>query len=119
MVQLDMNPAEVVDKLSAAILILQNENKELKQLSVNMAESKKQYAIALNKEILRLRTQGIPVTIMLQMAKGDEVVAQKRFEKDIAECSYFCCRDGIDILKAEIDTLRSLLSFMKIEYNTY
>lgn len=114
-----MNPGEVVDKLNTAMLLLQEGNMELKNLAINMAESKKQYAIALNQEILRLRTQGIPVTIMLQMAKGEEVVAQKRFEKDVAECSYFCCRDGIDNLKAEIDTLRSLLSFMKMEYERY
>lgn len=119
MISFDMQPAEIVDKLSTATMLLQESMLELKKLSVVMAETKRIYAIALNKEILRLRTQGVPVTIMLQMAKGDEEVAQKRFDKDIAESSYFCCRDGIDNLKAEIDTLRSLLSFMKIEYNTY
>lgn len=119
MIQFDMQPSEVVDKLNMAMLLLQEGNLELKQLAITMAESKKEYAIALNKEILRLRSEGIPVTIMLQIAKGDEYVAQKRFDKDIAECSYFICKDGIDNLKAEIDTLRSLLSFMKIEYNTY
>lgn len=117
--QFDMNPGEVVDKLNTSMLLLQEGNIELKKLSVLMAESKRVYAIALNKEILKLRTQGVPVTIMLQIAKGDEVVAQKRFEKDIAESSYFCCRDGIENLKAEIDTLRSLLSFMKMEYERY
>lgn len=119
MIKLDMQPNEVVDKLNLANLALQNGNQELKKLSVEMAEAKRIYAIALNKEILKLRADRVPVTVILQIAKGEETVANLRFAKDVAESSYFVCRDIIDNLKAEIETLRSLLSYMKLEYQNY
>lgn len=119
MIKFDMQPSEVVDKLNAAMLLLQDSNMELKKLSIKMAEAKKEYSIALAKEILKLKQQGCQVTVLLQIAKGEKTVAQLRFNKDVAESSYYVQRDTIDNLKAEIDTLRSLLSFMKMEYENY
>lgn len=49
------------------------------------AEAERQYRKALATKILMLKVQGTPATVAQDIARGDEEVANLRFERDVAE----------------------------------
>ncbi|BFN03888.1 hypothetical protein [Clostridium tetani] len=112
-----MNPGEIMNKLNAAQLALQKGNVELKTLSINKARTEKDYRIALAKKMLILRNvEKYPSNMINDLAKGDEKVAQLRLQRDIAESSYYTAISSIDNLRLEIETLRSLLTWLRTEF---
>ena len=111
-----MTPQQIINKLENSMLALQNGNIQLKTLGVNKANAERDYKIALNKKILRLKAEKLPATIIMEVSKGDEEVAQLRLERDIAESSYFVCLDALNNLRLEIETLRSMLTWLRAEY---
>lgn len=65
------------------------------------AQAEKDYKIALRKAILIERNKGTPVTVILNLVKGEEDVADLRFKRDCAETVYKTCLEGINVLKLE------------------
>lgn len=112
-----INPQEIIEKLNTCIIAIQKGNAELKSLGLKKAKAEREYRVALQKEMLRLKTEGYKVTIIPDMARGNETVANLRLNRDIVESTYYCCRDGIKYLETEIDILRSQLAWMKAELN--
>ena len=110
-----MSPLEIIDKLNLAVLTLGRGNEELKRLGEIKAKTRRDYAVALNQEILKLKSEDTRATYMIELAKGNEKVADLRLKKDIAECCYFAALDSQNVLKMEIEILRSQLSFLKAE----
>ena len=110
-----MNPTEIIKKLENAMLALQHGNTELKTLGVNKAKAERDYKIALNKKILRLKAEKLPATLIQDLSRGDESVAELRLQRDIAESSYFVCLDALNNLRLEIEVLRSILTWMRNE----
>lgn len=110
-----MTPGEIVEKLNTCVIAMQKGNMELKSLGLKKAKAEREYRIALQKEMLRLKTEGYKVTIIPDMARGKEEVANLRLNRDVAESTYYCCRDGIKYLETEIDILRSQLAWLKAE----
>ncbi|GAA0115708.1 hypothetical protein [Clostridium senegalense] len=111
-----MNPIEIIKKLEDAMRALQHGNTELKRLAINKAKAERDYKIALNKKILRLKADKYPATLIMEVSRGDEEVAQLRLQRDIAESSYFVCLDALNNLRLEIETLRSMLTWLRAEY---
>lgn len=50
----------------------------------NFAKARQDYQLALAVAIVRIRAEH-PATVALDLARGDKVVAQLRYEKDVAE----------------------------------
>lgn len=111
-----MTPGDIIQKLNTCILAIQKGNVELKSLGLKKAKAEREYKIALQKEMLKLKTDGYKVTIIPDMARGNEIVANLRFNRDVAESTYYCCRDGIKYLETEIDILRSQLTWLRAEF---
>jgi hypothetical protein len=78
------------------------------------AQAEKDYRMALAKKILVARDRGKPTTILLDVCRGDENVADLKFHRDCAEAYYKTCLEGINVLKLEIKMLESQLDR---EYN--
>ena len=88
-------------------------NKSYKELSKAMAEEEVAYRVAKAKEYLRLKLEGIQVTLIPTMAKGnvgDELLAFK-----VSEAIFHARRENLKRLHANLDALRSLLSTAKSE----
>lgn len=110
-----MNPMEIIDKINVAMLALQNGNTQLKILSLEKAKAEKNYKVALSKKILQLKTEKTPATLIQSLSKGDEVVAELRLKRDIAESSYYVAIDALNNIRLEIETLRSMLTWLRTE----
>jgi hypothetical protein len=82
----------------------------LKQNGVKLAEAERDYKITLRTEALRLKTEGLPVTLINQIIFGVDVVAQKRFARDVAEATYNANQEHINATKLKIRVLESQLN---------
>lgn len=72
---------------------------------VESAESKRSYQVALAKEMLIQRNSGVPVTIIQDICKGKEEIAELRLQKDIAEALYKSAGEAINSYKLQIRIL--------------
>lgn len=110
-----MTPGEIIEKINIVQIALTKGNSEIKTLGIKKAEAKRNYAVALNKKILLLKAEKYPATLIQDMARGDDEVAELRLKKDIAESAYFTSISAEDNLRLEIETLRSMLTWLRVE----
>lgn len=110
-----INPNELFEKLSNCIIALGKGNTNLKQLALKKVNAENKYRIALRKEILKLKLEGLPATLINDLAKGEETVAKLRLDRDITKDSYFVCLNALENLKIEIEVLRTQLAFLRAE----
>lgn len=82
--------------------------KLLEKNGMKLAEAEKNYKICLRQEALKLRSEkNMPVTLINQIIYGVPDVAQKRFERDVAETMYQTTQERINTLKLQIRILES------------
>jgi len=110
-----MNPQDIINKLNECVQVLSRGNTQLKTLSINKAKTEKAYRIKQAQEILKLRTEKYPVTLIMELVKGNEEVAELRLQRDIAESSYYTCISSIENLRLEVEILRSQLTWLRTE----
>jgi predicted nuclease with TOPRIM domain len=66
------------------------------------AENEKNYRVELAKKILQERDKGTPVTIISDICRGDEKIAELRAKRDIAETLYESAKEAIQVMKLNI-----------------
>jgi hypothetical protein len=109
------NPIQIMQKLEQAIQALGQGNIQLKSLGVKKSDAERKYKIALSKELLRLRLDKQPVTIIQDLAKGNELISQLRLERDLSENAYTVCVEAMRNTRIEVETLRSFLTWERTE----
>lgn len=97
---------ELRDGLNNAITIL-------KQRGQHKAMAERDYRVALQKEMLALREEGIPVTIINDLARGNEEVANLKIARDVSETLYqtalqyiYATKINIEIVQNQMDAER-------------
>lgn len=70
------------------------------------AEAEKSYRITLRQEILKERDKGTPVTVISDICRGQQEIAEKRFQRDVAEAVYKAAMEAINVYKLEINIMR-------------
>lgn len=93
----------MIEKLNISIKTLAKNGKAL-------AEAEREYKITLRQEALKLRSDGMAVTLINQIVYGIPQVAEKRFKRDIAESMYQTNQEYINTTKLQIRILESQLS---------
>lgn len=88
---------------------LEKGSKELFSLAKRMAETEKDYRKALEIEILKLKTEGMSVTLIGDIARGK--TADLKYERDLAEARYKSARDSLEAIKAQANGLQSILKY--------
>ena len=84
--------------------------KKLGEYGIDLANKEKDYKICLRQEALKLRSEkGMPVTLINQIVYGIPEVAEKRFQRDIAETMYNTCQEKINTIKLQIRILDAQL----------
>lgn len=82
--------------------------KQLSEYGMQLAVKERDYKICLRQEALKLRSEkGMPVTLINQIIYGVPEVAEKRFQRDVAETMYQTCQERINTLKLQIRILES------------
>jgi capsule polysaccharide export protein KpsE/RkpR len=110
-----LNPIELIEKLNQALLALQRGNTQLQTLGVKKADAERKYKISLRQELLKLRLEKHPVSIIQDLAKGNEEISKLRLERDLAENAYTTCQEAMRNIRLEIETLRSFLTYQRVE----
>ncbi|MDS1004956.1 hypothetical protein P9J83_15840 [Clostridium sporogenes] len=111
-----MTPIEIIEKIKTCQQALTRGNTELKTLGIKKAKSEHDYKVALRKEMLKLRNiDKYPSNMINDLSKGNDKVAELRLKRDIAESSYYTAISAMDNLRLEIETLRSLLTWLRTE----
>ena len=99
---------ELTKRLNTSVVKLRDYGREL-------AEAEKNYKITLRQEALKLRSDGMAVTLLSQIVYGIPTVADKRFHRDIAETMYKTAQENINSIKWQIRILENQL---EREWNT-
>ena len=111
-----MNPQGILEQLEQSKQALTKGNIQLKNLAIKKAEAERNYRVELRKEILKLRLEKVPTTVIQDIAKGNERIADLRLKRDIAESDYYTCISSIENLRLEIEVLRSKLTWLRVEF---
>jgi hypothetical protein len=72
------------------------------------SQTERDYKIALRHEILKLKSEGYPATLIQDLAKGAEKVAELRFKRDEAKTLYDTARDSMNSLRVEASVLQTI-----------
>lgn len=85
--------------------------KKLRETGTEYAQKERDYKITLRQEALKLRAEkNMPVTLIQQVVYGVPEVANKRFERDVAEAVYKANQESINTIKLQIRVIESQLS---------
>jgi hypothetical protein len=82
---------------------------EMKRRGQKYAEAERDYRVALAKQMLTERDNGMPVTIISDICKGKSEIAQLRFSRDCAEVLYKSAMEAINSMKLQIRLMDSQL----------
>lgn len=81
--------------------------KELRNSGTKYAQAEKDYKIKLRIECLKLRDQGMAVTIIDKICYGIPEVADLRFKRDVAEAVYKANLEAINSIKLQLRLLEN------------
>jgi hypothetical protein len=84
--------------------------RELAKNGEALAAAERDYKMELTKTALALRADDMAVTLINQVIYGLEPVANKRFDRDVAEATYKANQEHINITKLKLRLLESQLS---------
>lgn len=79
---------------------------EFKNRGKEYAKAYKNYRMLLSQELLKLKAEGMPVTIAYDIARGKQEVADAKEQEIITECLYKSCQEAIQTYKLQIKILQ-------------
>ena len=83
--------------------------KVLRKNGIELAKAESEYKTELTKEVLRLRDEGMAVTLINLIIYGQPSVATLRLKRDIAKSTYDANEEVINILKLQIRIISNQL----------
>ena len=89
--------------------------KEQKDLIEKAGGSERNYRVALAKKMLELRTEGMQITILSDIARGDKIIAELKLNRDIDKGVALACKNGIDAIQSSMSSLQTLISRHRAE----
>lgn len=84
--------------------------KELRKSANNYAAAYRDYRVALAKELTRLKSEGMPVTIAYDIARGNPEIADLKFQEISTEGIYKANIEAINVFKLEIKIIENQLN---------
>ena len=114
-----MKSEGIMGNLSSCIAALNKGNMELKKLALKKAQTEKSYRIKRAQEILKLKEEKYPATLIIEIVKGNEEVAELRLQRDVAESAYYNCISSIENLRLEIESMKSKMNLIRAEINNW
>lgn len=100
---------DLIERIQETSELLNTAVRLLKKRGMEYAGAERDYKIALNKKILLERENGTPVTIMSDICRGSEEIAQLRFKRDCAEVVYKSAQEAINSYKLQLRLLDAQL----------
>ena len=110
-----MAPEEVIKEMQKTSIVLQERLVDIVPLTTVVAYAQQDYRISLAKEIIKLRLDGVSVSLAEIIAKGNPEVARLKVNHVISEAERTACLKSIAVNMSVADTNRSLLKASKDE----
>ena len=107
---MEMNPEEIINKLEYKVNELTIRNAQLKKLGIIKDRLEATYRCELRKGFLRLSLNNTN-------ARGNGKIAQLRLNRDLAKIRYYLMKSSIENIKFEIEVLRSILIWLRVEFS--
>lgn len=82
---------------------------EVYNLADKKAETEREYRLALAKEIMKLRVEGMPVSIINDLARGN--VAELKFKRDLAQSKYDSAMLSLRALQTSSSVLQTVARY--------
>lgn len=101
---------ELLDELAVMNRQLDEALKTLRQNGIAKAQAEKEYKEMVSKESLRLRDEGMPVTLIDKVIYGLPSISTLRFQRDCADVVYNANQEAINIRKLQIRVIESQIS---------
>ncbi|KEI16853.1 hypothetical protein Z959_08440 [Clostridium novyi B str. ATCC 27606] len=101
-----LDTVEIAQEIYTAAKRLQKSGDKLFTLAKEYAQAEQKYRQALGMEIMKLRDEKVPVSIVGDVARAN--IAELKFNRDLAEYRYKAGRDKSQALQAEISALQTL-----------
>ena len=98
---------EIKEEIFKGSKRLDDASKEIFKLAKVAAETERDYRIALAKELMRLRDEGMAVGLINDVARGN--MADLKFIRDLAEETYKAGRDSLRAIQSQLSALQSIL----------
>ena len=93
---------ELYEELGLRRRQLMNCIKELRPNGSALADAEEEYQIRMRAEVLALRDEGMPATLIALIIKGVPAVAELRHARDLARVTYDANKDAVNGLKLDI-----------------
>lgn len=104
-----MDLLNVTQEIHAASQRLSKSADALFALGRSKAEAERDYRLALAQEIMKLRAENVPVTIIENLAKGN--VSELLFQRDLAETQFKAGIEAADAIKVQVSALQTILKY--------
>jgi len=108
-------PEEIMHGLEQKNRLLNQKNAEFEDLAEKKAQTEKDYKMAVREQILRHKTDGHPATLIPKLVEGHKAVADLKFAFDVADAILKANLESCKDIRSQIDTYRSMLSYIKYE----
>ena len=107
---MEINIEVIINKLEYKVNELTIRNAKLKKLGIIKDRLEATYRCELRKELLQLALNNTN-------ARGNEKIAQLRLNRDLAKIRYYLMESSIENIKFEIEVLRSMLIWLRVEFS--
>ena len=97
---------EEIQKMQELNTYLTTALAEYKKRGTDYAKAYKNYRVLVSQELIKLKAEGMPVTIAYDIARGTEQVANAKEQEIITECLYKSCQEAINTYKLQIKILQ-------------
>ena len=115
---MELNPQEIMDRIQELFKNLEQSNKHYGLVYLLGNEKKKKYQMELRAEIDSLREQGYLTGLIIDMAKGSDIVSSARKDYDDTLSTLSQISNAMLDIRAEIEAGRSLLTWSRMEYGS-
>lgn len=96
-----MDGMSLYQELQNKIGLLDVAVREIRARGAAYSQAERDYRVALRKAVLDERTKGTPVTIISDVCRGREDIAQLRFERDCSETLYRSALEALNVYKLQ------------------
>ena len=104
-----MELTPTLQMLRDATIRISQSSKEIFKLSKEKARTEKIYRQALAQEMLMLRSEGMPATLIPDVARGN--VADLKFQRDAALETHRAALAAMESLRVEINALQTIAKY--------
>lgn len=102
-----MSGQDLMLDLQGKVQLLDKALQQLGKRGRDYAEAEREYRVALAKKIAAERDKGTPVTIISDVCRGSQEIANAKFQRDTAENVYKSALEAINVYKLQLKLLES------------